>query len=315
LLISYFPIFPAKGKEGIREEFGIRNQKLESKKIFNFLIPYYLLPISYFHRMYSRWQMIAKYLRYFLGASNGKGHGTHSPFIFHFIRHVLNDSRHYPEYDTVERLRSSLLTDKTLLAIDDLGAGSRVNQTQRRTIGSIAGSSAKPRKLGQLLFRMVKEYQPSTVIEFGTSLGITSCYLALAKQDTRVITMEGAGEVAAVARKNFDEAGIRNIRVEEGNFDTILKDILEPLPAVGFAFIDGNHRQEPTERYFWELLPKTSNDSILVVDDIHWSREMEAAWETIRAHPQVRCSIDLFFTGLVFFREEFREKQHFSIRF
>ncbi|MEO6610627.1 MAG: class I SAM-dependent methyltransferase [Chitinophagaceae bacterium] len=265
--------------------------------------------------MYSRWQITAKFLRYFLGSSNGKGHGTHSPFIFHFISKVLNDSSHYPAYDTVESLRNHLLGDKTMLAIDDLGAGSAVSKTSRRTVGNIARRSAKPRKLGQLLFRMVKEYQPQTSIELGTSLGLTTCYLSLAKQDARVITMEGAREVAAVARKNFREAGIKNIQLEEGNFDTVLKDILDGLSSVDFAFIDGNHRQEPTERYFRELLPKIHNDSIIVFDDIHWSREMEAAWHTIRTHPQVRCSIDLFFSGLVFFREEFREKQHFSIRF
>ncbi len=265
--------------------------------------------------MYSPWQITAKYLRYFLSSSNGKGHGTHSPFIFHFISKVLNDSRHYPEYDTVENLRSRLLNDKTMLAIDDLGAGSVLSKTNQRMTGDIARTSAKSRKLGQLLFRIVKEYQPQTIIELGTSLGITTSYLSLAKQDAQVITMEGAPDVAAVAVKNFRETGIKNIDVREGNFDTLLKGILDQLSSVGFAFIDGNHRQEPTERYFRELLPKMNNDSILVFDDIHWSREMEAAWETIKAHPQVRCSIDLFFTGLVFFREEFREKQHFSIRF
>lgn len=54
---------------------------------------------------------------------------------------------------------------------------------------------------------------------------------------------------------------------------------------------------------------------MIVLDDIHWSAEMEAAWETIKQHPQVRMSIDLFFIGIVFFREEFKVKQHFTIRF
>jgi hypothetical protein len=72
---------------------------------------------------------------------------------------------------------------------------------------------------------------------------------------------------------------------------------------------------EPTLRYFAQLLPHCSNDSILIFDDIHWSAEMEKAWKEIQQHPAVRCSIDLFFIGIVVFRKEFREKQQFEIRF
>lgn len=265
--------------------------------------------------MYSAPKLALKYLQYYLTASNGKGHGMHSPFIFHFITNVLNDKQHYIEYDKVEELRKQLLKDEMVLVIEDFGAGSAVNKTNRRTVAAIAKNSAKPKKFGQLLFRIVKEYQPKTILELGTSLGITTSYLSLAKQDAIIVTMEGASEVAEVASKNFKKSEAENIRIEQGNFDRALPAVVRGLSSVDFVFIDGNHRQEPTERYFTELLPQTHNDSILIFDDIHWSREMEQAWETIKSHPSVRCSIDLFFIGIVFFKEEFREKQHFSIRF
>ena len=162
---------------------------------------------------------------------------------------------------------------------------------------------------------MVKYYQPATVVELGTSLGITTSYLSLAKADANLITMEGSGEIARIAKLNFKTLGLKNIELIEGNFDNTLSPNVSRLSSVDFAFIDGNHRKEPTERYFRELLPKTNNDSILVFDDIHWSSEMEAAWETIKNNTAVTCSIDLFFIGLVFFRKEFQEKQHFRIRF
>jgi predicted O-methyltransferase YrrM len=270
--------------------------------------------------MYSKWQLAGKYLNYYLTASNGRGHGTHSPFIFHFITRVLNDQQQYPEYIAVENLRNQLLKDKTGLTIQDLGAGSSVTKINHRTIASIAKNSAKRKKFGQLLFRMVKAYQPRTILELGTSLGITTSYLALANTGAKVVTMEGAVEVAAAARKNFETLGIGNIIIEQGNFDATLSPVVRSLDqdggsSVDFAFIDGNHRLEPTERYFRDLLPAINNDSIMIFDDIHWSREMEQAWETIKSHPATRCSIDLFFIGIIFFRQEFREKQHFSIRF
>jgi predicted O-methyltransferase YrrM len=265
--------------------------------------------------MYNHFQLGFKYLNYYLIASNGKGHGTHSPFIFHFITKVLNDKKHYNEYEMAERIRKEMLRDETVLTLEDFGAGSSVNKTNQRTVAAIAKNSAKPKKFGQLLFRMIKEYQPKTILELGTSLGITTSYMALAKPDAKLITMEGASEVANVAKKNFDNLRLKNYSLIEGNFDNTLLPVLQGLSTVDFAFIDGNHRQEPTERYFQQLLTKVNNNSIFIFDDIHWSKEMEAAWGNIKNHPSVRCAVDLFFIGIVFFREEFHEKQDFVIRF
>ena len=265
--------------------------------------------------MCSKLQLAAKYINYYRRASNGRGHGTHSPFVFEFITKVLNDNTSYPAYKKVEDVRQQLLQDSRLLVVEDFGAGGEFLKKYERSINSIARNSAKSKKYGQLLFRMVKYYQPSTVIELGTSLGITTSYLSLARPDARLITMEGSGEIARIAHLNLKTLGLDNIELIDGNFDNTLSPVMAQLSSVNFAFVDGNHRKEPTERYFKELLAKTDNDSILVFDDIHWSSEMEAAWETIKNNTSVTCSIDLFFLGLVFFRKEFQEKQHFTIRF
>lgn len=265
--------------------------------------------------VYSLPRLSIKYLQYYLSASNGKGHGTHSPFLFSFITKVLNDKKKYPAYDNVEDLRRTLLNDNTLLEVNDIGAGSSYKQTNRRTVSSIAKNAAKPKKYGQLLYRIMQFYKPGTILELGTSLGITTSYIASARPDVQIVTIEGVPSVAAKARANFQTTGLDNISVVEGNFDEKLSPVLHLMSTVDFAFIDGNHRKEPTERYFQQLLTKVNNDSILIFDDIHWSGEMEQAWSSIKTHPAVRCSIDLFFIGIVLFRQEFKERQHVSIRF
>ena len=265
--------------------------------------------------MYSKSQLLLKYLQYYFTASNGKGHGMHSPFVFEFITKVLNDKTKYSEYEIVEALRTKLLNDRTILNVEDLGAGSTVSKTDQRTVSSIAKNAAKTKKLAQLLFRMVLYYQPPRILELGTSLGITTSYLSSGNPYGKVTTMEGAKEIAAASKNNFNNLELRNIELVEGNFDDTLPSLISQLSSIDFAFIDGNHRQEPTVRYFKEFLSKTNNDSILVFDDIHWSSEMEAAWKTIKDHEAVRCSIDLFFIGIVLFRKEFKEKQHFAVRF
>ena len=265
--------------------------------------------------MYSRSQLLLKYLQYYFTASNGKGHGTHSPFVFEFIAKVLSDKTVYSEYAIVEDLRNQLLNDKTVLNVEDFGAGSSVSKSNQRTISSIARNAAKSRKLGQLLFRMVKFYQPSIILELGSSLGISTSYLSLANANARVITIEGSKEIAEVARTNFRNLGIRNVEIVEGIFEDTLLSVVSQLSSVDLVFVDGNHRQEPTERYFQQILSRSNNDLILIFDDIHWSKEMEMAWETIKRHETVSCSIDLFFIGIVLFRKEFKQEQHFVIRF
>lgn len=271
--------------------------------------------------MYSRFQLSRKFLRYYITASNGKGHGIHSPFVFDFIIHVLNDTRDYPAYSLVESLRKELKKAPALLEIEDMGAGSAIQATRHRSIADLTRHAAKPRKLGQLLFRIARYYRPRTILELGTSLGLSSAYLASGNENSKLWTIEGAVSVARVAERNFMTLGLANIEIVTGNFDLLLDATLDkvgapdPAGALDLAFVDGNHRKEPTLRYFNALMNRSSPSSVLIFDDIHWSAEMEDAWDTIKRDPRVYLTIDLFFIGLVFLREEFKIKQDFSIRF
>jgi predicted O-methyltransferase YrrM len=265
--------------------------------------------------MYSRTTLAAKYFSHLLHASNGRGHGTHSPFVFHFIKQVLNDRKEYPAYKKVEGLKRSLLKDKSIINYKDPGAGSSVLKDKCRTVAAIARNAAKSEKYGRLIHRVARYYNSRNILELGTSLGLSTAYLALASDVANVISIEGVEPIAERAKSNLSRLGIDNARVITGNFDERLIGALDSMPVVDLAFVDGNHRREPTLEYFSLLLQKTNEDSILIFDDIHWSREMEEAWDCIKSHAQVTCSIDLFFLGVVFFRPEFREKQQFLIRF
>lgn len=265
--------------------------------------------------MYTRFQLAKKYFHYYLSSSNGKGHGIHSPFVFDFVKHVLNDKQNYPAYQPIEKIRKQLLTDSTVIEVEDFGAGSSVIKTNKRVVGAIAASSLKPKKYAQLLYRMVQYYKPTTIVELGTSFGITTAYLASANAASKVFTCEGSAAIASIAKHNFEALQLNNVQLSEGDFAKTLSPLLSNLNTVNFAFADGNHRKEPTLEYFNQLLKHATPATILVFDDIHWSAEMEEAWEQIKQDPAVRCSLDLFFIGIVVFRKEFREKQQFEIRF
>ncbi|WP_431217719.1 class I SAM-dependent methyltransferase [Puia sp. P3] len=126
--------------------------------------------------------------------------------------------------------------------------------------------------------------------------------------------MEGSGQVAEVARKNLAGLGL-DVEVLEGNFDGVLPGLLKRIGPVDLAFVDGNHRREPTLAYFEQLMGNMGEKAIIIFDDIHWSAEMEEAWGIITRDPRVYLTVDLFFIGIVFLREEFRVKQNFTIRY
>lgn len=252
------------------------------------------------------------YLRYVLTAKNR--HGTHSPFVYRLLDEVIYDRAHRPEYDAPERLRRALMTDSRTLVITDLGAGSNINRDKERTVASIARNSAKQPKYGRLLYRLVAHFRPSEMVELGTSLGVSALYQALGNPGGRLATFEGCPQTAAIARENFQKKGVTNILLLEGNFDDTLGTHLDRLERLDWAFIDGNHRSEPTLRYFHQCLEKSHPGTVLIFDDIHWSPDMASAWEAIKAHPKVSVTLDLFQIGIVFLREG-QAKQDFVIRY
>jgi predicted O-methyltransferase YrrM len=265
--------------------------------------------------VFSSAQLAKKYLQYYFSASNRRGHGMHSPFVFDFILNVLQNKNAYSLPPDIEMLRRRLLADRRKIMVEDLGAGSRTNLSKERTVRQIARASLKSKKLAAVLFRLARHYQPATIIELGTSFGLTTSYFSKANPAAQITTIEGSASVAAIARENFERLHAGNIQLVQGNFDDRLPPLIQRLSAIDLAYIDGNHRYQPTIKYFRQLLSKSQNNTILVFDDIHWSAEMEKAWEEIKAHPAVMYTIDIFFLGFVFFRQEFKVKQHFSIRF
>lgn len=265
--------------------------------------------------MYPTFTLIKKYIQYYVKASNGKGHGVHSPFVFQFIQEVLLNKQVPNDAQIIESKRAQLLSNNSIVEVWDRGAGSRHHNQSKRVVKHIAAAALKPKKYAQLLARIVDYFQPENIIEMGTSLGLTTCYLAKAANGQPVFTMEGAPAVAEWAKKTISDLQVQNAEIIEGDFNITLPDLLQKINRVGMAYIDGNHQYIPTMQYFRDLLKKSDENSFFIFDDIHWSAEMEKAWDEIKQDAAVTLTIDLFYIGLVFFRKENKEPMHYTIRY
>lgn len=237
----------------------------------------------------------------------------HSPFVFALTESVLEDDRWYYAFSEIETLRKHMLADKRKIPVTDFGAGSQVEKSNERSIRSLARYSAHPPFVNRMLFRLVKHFKPGNMLELGTSLGISTAYQAAASLDAPLVTIEGCPQVAHLAAQHFKMMNIENVALLEGRFDEMLPVALENFEKLDYVFVDGNHRKEPTLAYFEKCLEYAHMGSVFVFDDIHWSASMEAAWEEIKAHPKVKITVDLFFFGVVFFREEQQVKEHFTL--
>lgn len=258
--------------------------------------------------------LIKEYIKYYFSAKKG-GHGVHSPFVFDFVETVLEDARHFYAFDEIAQLRKVLYKDNAELKIEDFGAGSHKNNNLQRKVSDIAKTAGRTEKFGKLLFRMVDKYQFENIVELGTSVGIATSYLAKANQHSTVTTIEGSPEIANRATQSFDFLKLKNIHQVVGNFDNVLATTLADLKNVDLFFIDGNHREEPTIEYFNQVKPYLNEHSMVIFDDIHWSEGMLRAWETIKKDSAVTLSIDLFFIGIVLFKKDIKEKQHFILKY
>ncbi len=256
-------------------------------------------------------QKIFYILKYYWKAKTK--YDVHSPFVFDFIKEVLEDDKFYYHFKDIEQLRTQLLDNQSIIEVEDFGAGSAVIKSNKRKVADIAKTSLTRENFCQLLFKIVHHYKPKEIIELGTSFGVASLYLSKAAPNATLQTIEGSEKIADIAQLNFDLFKASNITIHRGNINTVLPEVLEKTKRLDMIFLDGNHQKMPTIDYFEKSLPFAHAQTIFIFDDIYWSKGMSEAWETVKSHPSTTLSIDLYQFGLVFINPEFKEKQHFTL--
>lgn len=254
---------------------------------------------------------IKSFFKFLINSKNQ--HGVHSPFVFDLVTKCFYDTTNYTEYVILRKYRNSLLQNKNTIEVTDFGAGSRVFKSNFRAINQIAKNAGISPKRAELLFRLVRYFQPHSVLEIGTSLGLATSALALGNPKAKITTLEGCPNTIHQCQLQLQKFNINFVNCVNTKFEDYLTSLDFQLSTFDLIYFDGNHSKKATLEYFELLVPTISNDSVWIFDDIHWSPDMEEAWEIIKAHPKVKVTIDTFQWGIVFFRNE-QEKEHFTIR-
>lgn len=250
------------------------------------------------------------YIFHFLSARNTKGFGVHSPYLFQFTRFVLLEKNAFYTFEKIENERIKLLNDNNIIKTKDFGTG----LDRERKVSSIATKSLLKPKYGKLIFRTINYLKLNNLLELGTSLGISTSYIASTSSNNTCVSLEGCENTINIAQEIFRNLNLKNIEIIAGNIDNTIHIALNHFNEIDFVYVDANHSLEATLRYFDLLLPKLSKNAVVFFDDIYWSKDMKQAWDKIKQYKQVSSTIDLYQVGIVFLNPDLNKK-NYKMRF
>ena len=263
-------------------------------------------------------ELLLSYAEWFLKAKTL--HGLHSSFIYSMARDCFYRNDDLSRFAWIEKERKKLLAENTVISYADMGAGVRkfssLNRANKKsaTIADIAKRSLQKPFYCRILHRMIQHFDYREILEMGTSLGITTTYLASASSNANVYSIEGDDTISSIAQKNFNRMNIKNIQLITGVFDHVLPSL---LPANrkkwDMVYIDGNHNGEALLNYFHQTIKHLTPNGVIILDDIRWSDSMYNAWKLIQETDLVTLTIDLLKLGIVFINPDL-SKENIKIK-
>ena len=204
----------------------------------------------------------------------------HSPFVYDFMCKVLNDHGYNHDYDTIYRI--GRLLDKRKYIHYNL------------------------RKQCRLLYRMVRYFEPDSVVSFGHMSALNASAMALGHMQTKVYLEQSESFL-----ETLNSLGVVNVNLIQP--EEFVSEHFRRLNT-GFVFFSRDSFEDDTWDYLVDCLNYKTTNSVFVFEGIHHNRDMQDAWEEIKANEDVSVTFDLFCVGMVFFREGI-EKQDFVLKY
>lgn len=249
------------------------------------------------------------YFHYWFRSTNQ--YGVHSPFVYDLM---TKRRKKIPQNEArlLNELRQQLYTNDEFIEINDFGTGSRVFDSNFRQIQKIAKISGISPYWGKKLYTLVNYLQPESILELGTSLGLSTAYMAAAQHQVKLTSIEGCASTHKVARSSLKDWPYGKLNLINDSFDSALNN-LKAGQTFDMIYFDGHHAKQPTLNYFERCLSFANESSVFFFDDIYWSKEMKETWQELIERKEVTLSIDCYKWGILFFRKK-QDKQHFILR-
>jgi len=242
-------------------------------------------------------------------------------FVVEFRNAVRKCKSFKSKYADIEEIRKQLLVSEQIIEVTDFGQGSGKFKRKigdapllyNRKVKEIASKALKSPNECYLIAGIIEYLKPESILELGTSLGISTSYISRANPASKIISVEGCHQTAAIAEKNIIKTNSLNVKILVSKFEDAIDNLMKNN-SFSMAIIDGNHAYEPVMNYFDSISQQMRKNGVIIIDDIRWSAGMRKAWMEIQKRPEVTLSVDFFQIGIVFFNKAF-VKEHLMMKF
>ncbi len=243
---------------------------------------------------------------YLKKARHRRGHGIHSPFLFHLISEVIENKTRLREYKIFKSLKNDVLNSLHNFSEPSLSAVYHEFNLAPSNPRRLYRKVELPRRYGKVTFRLIREFKPSSVVSYGTTFGANLALIAMACKDGIVYQYINDPIYEFASKELLNGLAISNVRFFNEN----------TAPSVKSEFILINYPGNPavSQNVVLQYLKLHGDDDVLIIRGIHESKEMEAIWQEMITSESVRVSLDLFEIGIALFRQGL-QKENFIQRF
>jgi hypothetical protein len=243
---------------------------------------------------------------YLKRARHRRGHGIHSPFLFHLITEVVEDKRKLPEYEFVKKLKN-----KAIQLLDNCSDASFTNVYQQFNLAlsnphQLYKKVELPFRYAKVVFRLIREFKPSVIANYGPTFGVNLALMAIADNNSIVYQLINDASCNTISKELLNDSAISNIRFFHED------SVLTSSPEFIYVNYPGNPGR--SRSVIQIILENHGADDVLIIRGIHESAEMEIYWMEVIESGSVHVSLDLFEIGIVLFRKGL-QKENFIHRF
>lgn len=249
---------------------------------------------------------IIRRIIYLKRARHRRGHGIHSPFLFRLITEVVENRSKLPEYKIFKDLKEHALniledaSEPSLLAVYHQFNLPPANPHR------LYRKVELPLRYAKVVFRLLREFKPLSVINYGPTLGANLALMATANKESLVYQYINDAAYEQISNDLIKYLTISNVRFF--NESSVLSD------TPSFLIINYPYNPAVSREVVRKRLGLHGDDDVLIIRGIHESKEMEAIWKETIASESVRVSLDLFEIGIALFRKGL-QKENFIQRF
>ncbi len=257
---------------------------------------------------------ISKYLKYKFFARHRYAHGIHSPFLFNFINNVLLNTVESDDLIKLNETGRITANNPGFRYIDSCSISGNFSATQKNSQKDIRIVWTVRGKFSNFLLNLYAFVNPELIIEIGNCRGISAFSLSLPLDEKAKYIIEENKLIQKSAEDFSKKMTLPGFYYLEGNQADRIEILDSKLNGNIMAIYHLDPENAALPEYFYSLVNKCSAHSVIVCSGIHHSGLSEKQWKIIQQIDNVRLTIDLFYLGIVFFKEEL-QKENYVIKF